>query len=293
MQGKLLPENAEFERNFQTLLDIRKDLQAIEQGVKKWLQSARTLATHAKGLAKAVQTSQRDIDAYSVEMDTLLDDLVVLKSVTKKIGLLDELVRQRYHLRDLRQIKEGHERKLQQLEEQDRIQAKKGNAGSPTDFDVQINSVQSKIRSCTENYETELMELSTAVKFFVDEAGDDGAPKLLGPELSAFRSSQFQFFLLCQKLIAGLDTEVVDLESQWQAFAKRASTKVANARGLAKEKNDGEQHVKWNEDLATEICTSNEDDRFETDVPSSVVTAPMNAREHAAESEDVEMAPKD
>jgi len=253
LQGKLPPENAEFEKNFARVLDVRKDLLAIESGVKKWLASARILATNAKNLAKAVNTAQRDIDAYSGEMDTLLDDLVVLKSVTKKIGLLDDLVRQRYHLRDLRQVKESYERKLQQLEEQDRAQAKKGNGGTPSDFDVQINTVQSKIQAATEKYETELAELTAAVTFFVQEAGEEGGTKLLAPELSAFRSSQFQFFLLCQKLIAGKDTDITDLESQWRAFARRISTTVANARSTKAEKKDGEDHIRWKEELIVDI----------------------------------------
>ena len=253
LQGKLPPENTEFEANFNRVLDIRKDLQAIESGVKKWLNSARALAANAKNLARAVQTSQRDIDAYGSEMDTLLDDLVVLKSVTKKIGLLEDLIRQRYHLRDLRLIKEGYEKKLQQLEEQDRAQARKGNGGARTEFDVQINTVQSKIQSCTEKYETELTELSAAMSFFVAEAGNEGGTKLLAPELSAFRSSQFQFFLLCQKLIAGPDADISDLETQWKAFARRVSTTVANARGKKAEKRDGESHVKWRDELISSI----------------------------------------
>jgi len=253
LQGKLPPENNDFETNFARVLDVRKDILAIETGVKKWLASARTLATNAKNLAKAVNTAQRDIDAYSAEMDTLLDDLVVLKSVTKKIFLMDELIKQRYHLRDLRQVKEGYEKKLQQLEEQDRAQAKKGNAGNPTGFDVQITNIQQKIQVATEKYETELAELSAAVLFFVQEAGDEGGTKLLAPELSAFRSSQFQFFLLCQKLIAGKDTDITDLESQWKAFARRMSTDVANARSGKMEKKDGDTHVKWREDLVIEI----------------------------------------
>ena len=253
LQGKLPPENADFEKNYANVLEIRKDLLAIESGVKKWLSSARVLATNAKNLARAVNTAQRDIDAYSSEMDTLLDDLVVLKSVTKKIGLLDDLIRQRYHLRDLRQIKEGYERKLQQLEEQDRAQAKKGNGGTPSDFDVQINTIQGKIHAATEKYETELAELSAAVAFFVQEAEDEGGTKLLAPELSAFRSSQFQFFLLCQKLIAGKDTDITDLESQWKAFARRISTTVANARGAKAEKQDGDSHIKWKEELISDI----------------------------------------
>lgn len=253
LQGKLPAENGDFEKHFTRVLEVRKDLLAIEGGVKKWLASARALATNAKNLAKAVNTLQKDIDAYSSEMDTLLDDLVVLRSVTKKIGLLDDLVRQRYHLRDLRQTKESYERKLQQLEEQDRAQAKKGNGGTPSDFDVQINTVRAKIDMATEKYETELAELSAAVAFFVQEAGDEGGTKLLAPELSAFRSSQFQFFLLCQKLIAGKDTDITDLETQWKAFARRMSTTVANARGTKAEKKDGQSHIKWKEDLIADL----------------------------------------
>jgi len=248
LHGKLPPENEDFEKKYGTVLDIRKDLLSIEAGVKKWLATARALATSAKNLAKAVQTAQRDIDAYSAEMDTLLDDQVVLRSVTKKISLMEGLIQQRYHLRDLRLVKEGYERKLQQLEEQDRAQTKKGNGGTPTEFDVQINTVQGKIQQSTEKYETELAELTAALEFFVKEAGDEGGTKLLAAELSAFRSSQFQFFLLCQKLIAGQDTDISDLEAQWRAFVRRISTTVANARGNKAQKKDGENHVKWRED---------------------------------------------
>jgi chromosome segregation ATPase len=288
LQGKLPAENSDFEKNFARVLDVRKDLLAIETGVKKWLISARGLATSAKNLAKAVQTAQRDIDAYSQEMDTLLDDLVVLKSVTKKIGLLDDLIRQRYHLRDLRQIKEGYERKLQQLEEQDRAQAKKGNAGTPSDFDVQINTVQGKIQGATEKYETELAELSAAVTFFVKEAGEEGGTKLLAPELSAFRSSQFQFFLLCQKLIAGQDTDITDLESQWKAFARRMSTTVANARGVKAAMKDGESHVKWGEDLIADIPRTNgmqEDDDGDGRTHPAVANLKAKANEAKKSSE--------
>ena len=159
----------------------------IESGVKKWLCSALALAANAKVLARAVNTPAKDIEAYGREMDALLDDVIVLRSVTKKIGLLDDLIRQRHQLRDLRLVKEGYERKLQQLQEQDR----KG-AVSPDvvkDYDVQMKAIQAKITASTERYNALLTELSAAINFFVQEAGSEGGTKLLAPELSAFRLS--------------------------------------------------------------------------------------------------------
>ena len=81
----------------------------------------------------------------------------------------------------------------------------------------------------------------------------EGGTKLLAPELSAFRSSQFQFFLLCQKLIAGKDVDIQDLEAQWKAFARRMSTDVANARSNSRKAKDGESHVLWNQKLIEPI----------------------------------------
>jgi len=248
LQGKLPEENGEFERNYNRVLEIRKDLVAIESGVKKWLGSARALSTNAKVLARAVGTPARDIESYGREMDSLLDDVIVLRSVTKKIGLLDDLIRQRLQLRDLRLAKEGYERKLQQLLDLDRKAANSPDVVK--DYDVQLKAIQAKIAAATERYDALLTELSAAITFFVKEAGDEGGTKLLAPELSAFRSSQFQFFLLCQKLIAGTDTNVADLEAQWKTFARRMSTTVANARSGVK-KLDGKNHVMWREDVDT------------------------------------------
>jgi hypothetical protein len=207
-----------------------QDLLGIESCVKKWLISARQLSANAKNLAKAVNTAPRDIDAYSTEMDALLDDQIVLRSVTKKISLLDDLIRQRYFLRDLRLVKEGYERKMQQLEEMDRAATAIGKPKEAQDYDVQISNVKQKIAAASQKYDLQLTELTTAIAFFVREAGDEGGTKLLAPELTAFRTSQFQFFLLCQKMIAGKDVNVDDLEQQWKAFARRMSTQVANAR---------------------------------------------------------------
>ena len=245
LQGKLPDENEEFERNYNRVLEIRKDLQAIESGVKKWLASARTLSANARVLAKAMGTSPKDIEAYGQEMDGLLDDLIVLKSVTKKIGLMDEIIKQRHQLKDLRLVKENYERKLQQLEESDRKASTSPDV--VRDYDVQMRLIQQKIAASRERYDALLTELSAAIAFFVKEAGVEGGTKLLAPELSAFRSSQFQFFLLCQKLIAGKDADVSDLEAQWKAFARRMSTTVANARSGVK-KLDGKNHVMWRAD---------------------------------------------
>jgi hypothetical protein len=269
IQGKLIPESDEFETGFAMVLEIRKDLLNIESCVKKWLGSARLLSANAKNLAKAVGTMPRDIDAYAAEMDALLDDQVVLRSVTKKITLLDDLIRQRYFLRDLRLGKEGYERKLKQLEEMDRAAAASGKPKEAQDYDVQITSVQQKITDATEKYDKQLTELSTAVMFFVREAGDEGGTKLLAPELTAFRTSQFQFFLLCQKMIAGKDVVVEDLEVQWKAFARRMSTQVANARqAITTHKSAGAKatRVMWQEeDLVTIIPVKSDGAASETE----------------------------
>jgi hypothetical protein len=245
LAGKLPEENSDFERDYNRVLEIRKDLLAIENGVKKWLTSARALAQNAKILAKAVGTPAKNLEAYGKEADGLLDDLVVLKSVTKKIGLLDDLIRQRHQLKDLRNTKEGYERKLQQLEEQDKSAPSTSEVAK--DYDVQMKTIQEKIALATTRYVTLLTELTAAVQFFVTEAGTEGGTKLLAPELSAFRSSQFQFFLLCQKLIAGKDVDVTDLEAQWKTFARRMSTQVANAKSVSKK--DGKSHVMWKEEV--------------------------------------------
>ena len=173
---------------------------------------------------------------------------IVLKSVTKKIGLMDEIIKQRHQLKDLRLVKENYERKLQQLEESDRKASTSPDV--VRDYDVQMRTIQQKIATSREKYDALLTELSAAIAFFVKEAGVEGGTKLLAPELSAFRSSQFQFFLLCQKLIAGKDADVGDLEAQWKAFARRMSTTVANAKAGVK-KLDGKSHVMWREDVET------------------------------------------
>jgi len=284
IQGKLVAENDEFEHGFAQVLEIRKDLLAIEACVKKWLSSAKQLSANAKNLARAVGTTERDINAYSAEMDALLDDQIVLRSVTKKIGLLDDLIRQRYLLRDLRLVKESYERRLQQLEEMDRAATASGKGKEVVDYDVQIHNIQEKIAGATDKYQRQLTELTTAVVFFVKEAGDEGGTKLLAPELTAFRTSQFQFFLLCQKLIAGKDVNVDDLEAQWKAFARRMSTQVSNAS----KKTQPSNRVLWKEDDLVSIIPDKE-----LPAETTAAAAAAGGNDDAQVNTEDDMSPRD
>lgn len=112
----------------------------------------------------------------------------------------------------------------------------------------------------------------------------EGGTKLLAPELSAFRSSQFQFFLLCQKLIAGKDVDIQDLEAQWKAFARRMSTDVANARSNSRKAKDGEPHVLWNQKLIEPIPTNGKNQSVNSvSIPASAMVPALQQEEEKAQ----------
>lgn len=234
-------ESPEFEQNFAVILELRKELAGIDAGVRKWLASSKELAKSAKALGKNVKTSNKEIERISGEMDVLLDvpNSVLLKTLGKKTEILDGLIKQRGQLKELRAQKELYEKKLAQLEEQDR-----GGGGGKTKFDVQINTVRDKIATCTDKYVQELTELNTAMDFILQECEDGLGPKLVSQELASFRANQDHFFALCQQMIKGEVAEV-DLERELANFQRKQSTTVANARVEIKELQDGEMHVRW------------------------------------------------
>ncbi|KAH9251906.1 hypothetical protein BASA81_010110, partial [Batrachochytrium salamandrivorans] len=95
-------ESPEFEQNFAVILELRKELAGIDVGVRKWFASSKELAKSAKALGRNVKTSNKEIEQVAGEMDLLLDvpNSVLLKTLGKKTGILDGLIKQRGQLKE-------------------------------------------------------------------------------------------------------------------------------------------------------------------------------------------------
>lgn len=219
-------EPEEFLEAYAKLQRLRKQLRVVLKGVKMWLNSSKSLAKSARFLAQAVETERETFFQLTADLDQELENQTTLDAIAKKIIMLDELAKDRKTLVGLRHLRNYYERRANVV------------SGKDIDEETKIE-YREKANTAKIRYDEHYAQLLVALHFVVDEADQNGHCSLISPELSAFKLSQFQFFLNAQKIIQGSQMEdASDLNDEWNKFAGGLTNQRQRARSHARRQNN-------------------------------------------------------
>ena len=196
--GSLSTEPSEFEAKYARLLRARDTLKKVESSTRAFIKKARTLAKAAKAVGAAVGTPDADVKRLAEELSTGLEDDTLIKAIAAKVQLLDDTVKQRRKLEDLRLVRDHHTQRLQQ------IKTKRSAAvGDDVKLHVEEAKWQAKLEHSQKEYDELLQELTEALDFIDAQTKTDGPWSLVGLELEAFRTTQARMFRNVEQLFVG------------------------------------------------------------------------------------------
>ncbi|GBG31579.1 Hypothetical Protein FCC1311_078032 [Hondaea fermentalgiana] len=261
LRGRASNESEEFLEAFNKLVRLRGQLRTVEKGVKMWLASSKSLSKSARFLAQAVETEREAFFQLSTDMDQELDNPSTLAAISKKIAMLDELISHRSTLAALRHLRNYHMRRSKAVDGRD--------IDEETKEGLRQAEEAAKLR-----YDEHYAELLESIRFVVGEADAHGHCRLISPELSAFKLSQFQFFLNAQKIIQGSEKEdAQDLNDEWNKFTvgltetrERAKSNIQAARSTINSGATADaKAAQVSSDFVDEYQTGLQDDALEDD----------------------------
>jgi len=194
----LSTEPSEFEAKYARLLQARDTLKKVETTTKLFLKKAHALAKVAKQVGAAMGTPTADLKKLAEELGTSLEDDTLVKAISAKVQLLDDTVKQRRKLEDLRLVRDHHTQRLNQ------IKAKRA-IGQGDDVKLRVEEAkwQAKLEHSQKEYDELLQELTEALDFIDAQTRADGPWALVGVELDAFRTTQTKMFHNVEMLFVG------------------------------------------------------------------------------------------
>ncbi|KAH9258630.1 hypothetical protein BASA81_003132 [Batrachochytrium salamandrivorans] len=195
----LSTEPAEFEAKYARLLQCRDTLRKTEANLRLHLKKTAGQVKQAKLLGKALGTSDSELKRLGDELNTHLEDDTLVQAITSKIQLLDDTVKQRRKLEDMRLVRDHNQQRLVQL------QAKKHAEGSPEQAKlvVEVEKRQAKLDASQIEYDGHLAELTDALEFIDAQTAKDGPWALISVELEAFRAAAQRNANNVQQLFVG------------------------------------------------------------------------------------------
>lgn len=193
----LSTEPLEFETKYARLLRCRDQLKKVEAAVKTFLNKAHVLVKAAKGVGISFGTL--DIDVKTEIVSNGLEDETLLKAIQAKIQLLDDTVKQRRKLEDLRLVRDHHEQRLRQI----KAKRQAGVGGDDAKLQGDEAKWQAKLEHSQKEYDDLLVELTEALDFVDAQTRDDGPWALVALELDAFRNTQSKMLHNIEALFAG------------------------------------------------------------------------------------------
>jgi len=185
-----------FARLCQTLKTLRK----AEAAVKKYLKKSHSLAKAAKEAGLAIGTNEKTVAQLSSTCTGTMDDDVLIGAFDAKIKLLEQTVRERRHLEDLRLIRDHAQQRLDQA----RARKAKSEDADKTKLENDEAKWVAKVELAQVNYDQLLVELTKALTFVDEETAVNGPLALLGLELDAFRKNSHKFLGSVQAMLEGL-----------------------------------------------------------------------------------------
>lgn len=200
----LSTEPSEFEAKYARLLQARDTLKKIHKVTEVYMKKAHGLAKQSKLVASAFGTPDDVQKRQGEELSTGLEDQSLLKAISEKVQLLDDTVRQRKKLEELRLIRDHHAQRLQQIKTKRMSTA----AQSPDENKLRVEEAKwnAKLEHSQLEYDTLLGELNDALDFIDAEMSEDGPWALVSMELEAFRNAQSKAFRSIELLFAGAPT---------------------------------------------------------------------------------------
>ena len=196
--GNASSEPSEFEAKYARLLRARDTLKKVEATTKVYLKKARSLQKASKAVGLAMGTPDADVKRLGDEAGTALDDDTLIKAISAKVQLLDDTVKQRKKLDELKGIKDYHVQRLQQIKS-------KRAGGGPDDVKLHVEEAkwQAKLDFSQKEYDELLQEFTEALDFIDSQTKADGPWCLVGAELVMFRKSQASAFRDIEQMFVG------------------------------------------------------------------------------------------
>ena len=111
----LSTEPAEFEAKYARLLQARDTLKKVEANLKLYMKKNLIAIKQAKLLGKAIGTSEEELRRLDEALNTGLEDETLVQAITSKLQLLEDTVKQRRKLEDMRLIRDHAQQRLQQV----------------------------------------------------------------------------------------------------------------------------------------------------------------------------------
>lgn len=192
-------EPIEFEVKYARLLQARDALKRVEASLRLHLKKNQAMVKQAKLLGKSLGTPDAELKRLDDELNTSLEDDTLLLAINSKIQLLDDTVKQRRKLEDMRLARDHHYQRLQQLV------SKKHSAGGAEEQRLQqeVDKRQAKLDQAQSDYDVHLAELSDALEFIDEQTSRDGPWTLIASEMEAFRAASQRSATNVQLLFAG------------------------------------------------------------------------------------------
>eukprot|EP00924_Labyrinthula_sp_SR-Ha-C_P002668 snap_masked-scaffold_13-processed-gene-3.35-mRNA-1 protein AED:1.00 eAED:1.00 QI:0/-1/0/0/-1/1/1/0/337 len=213
-------EDQEIMGRFKKMENIRDDLKRIEKGISRWTEASKQLTVIAKELGNAVETNTEAYNKASWEVDMELNDNSALDNIRMKIGMIENLIKQKEKLKYIRLKGDHAEHRLRQLR-------KKGEGPSYAEESQKFLHIK---KEANKQREEIIKEIKVVVDKYVGQSEHSGVSDLVKPQLQAFKLSQFHLFLGCQKLIQGRedDQNIRELEQHWNAFTSKIAEGIPN-----------------------------------------------------------------
>ena len=196
--GSGASEPSEFDAKYARLLQARDTLRKVESSVRAFIKKARSLSKAGKEVAKAMGTPDADIKRIAEEVNQGLNDEALLDALTNKLKLLDDIVKQRKKLDEIKGVRDHHSQRLSQI--------KTKRAAAPAD-DVKLHveeaKWQAKLEHSQKEYDELLQEVTEALDFIDAQTKADGPWALVAVELQAFKETQANLFRGIEGLFVG------------------------------------------------------------------------------------------
>lgn len=197
----LSTEPAEFEAKYARLLQCRDTLRKTEANLRLHLKKTAAQVKQAKLLGKALGTSEAELKRLGDELNTHLEDDTLVQAITSKIQLLDDTVKQRKKLEDMRLVRDHNQQRLTQLQAKKQHAAE--NSPEQAKLAVEVEKRQAKLDASQAEYDGHLAELTDALEFIDAQTAKDGPWALIAVELEAFRAAAQRNANNVQQLFVG------------------------------------------------------------------------------------------
>ena len=221
-------EPEEFEVRYARLLEVRDALRKVEAAVKKYIAKAHSLSKAAKGVGAAFGTP--DLPALSDALNTGLDDDSLIKAIQAKVGLLDDTVKQRKKLEDLRLLRDHDKQRLTQAETRRASVVSGASTADESKLVGEVARWQAKVDHVQKEYDDLYAELFEALDFIYTATAKDGPWALVSHEMDAFRTTQSQVMRNVEAMFRGCPpgTHLWDPKASAAAVANQQAEEKAD-----------------------------------------------------------------